>query len=76
MTPQKRRTPRAAGSAQSRTASANSTAWRGIAVKPSGQRVPVGICPTQEAAESWAAMLRAFSRPLGGDALVEREAAP
>jgi hypothetical protein len=71
--PPKRKRPIAWASSQNNNLEANCTAWWVIAVKPSGKRVPVGSCPTQEAAESWAAMLRTFSLPLGGDAFVERE---
>lgn len=42
-----------------------------VAFKPSGRRIVVGNCPTHDAAESGAALLRRYSRPIGGDTIVQ-----
>ena len=68
----KRQRPMAGASAQITSKSSSDCKWLVVAVKPSGVRVVVGSCPTAEAAESWAKMLRDLSLPIGGDALVER----
>jgi hypothetical protein len=73
--PLKRRNPRGgAGSADTeQQASANPTIFRVVAIKPNGRRVVCGTCPTREAAEDWAALIRKYARIAGGSACVEAD---
>jgi hypothetical protein len=48
-----------------------STVFRVAAIKPNGRRVICGTCPTREAAEDWAALIRKYARIAGGSACVE-----